>query len=64
VGDIDLLVLGESDRDLVYVAASDAGRRLGREVQVTIRAARWLDSGSGSFHQTVTGRPMVRLDRS
>jgi DNA-binding transcriptional ArsR family regulator len=62
VGDIDLLVLGNPDRDALYVAAEGAGRRLGREVQVTIRDAGWLESGSDSFHQTVTSRPMVRLD--
>lgn len=62
VGDIDLLVLGDPDRDALYLAAQDAARRLGREVQVTVRAARWLESGSGSFHETVMSRPLVRLD--
>ena len=62
VGDIDVLVLGEPDRDQLYAAAGAAEERLGRPVQVTIREASWLESGSGSFHQTVTGRPMLRLD--
>jgi DNA-binding transcriptional ArsR family regulator len=61
VGDIDVLVLGEPDRDLLYDALSAAERRLGRPVQVTIRDAGWLDSGSGSFHDTVTSRPLLRL---
>lgn len=59
VGDIDLLVLGSPDRDAVYQAVHSAERRLGRPVQVTIRAADWLVTGSGSFHDTVVSRPMV-----
>lgn len=62
VGDIDLLVLGEPDRDALYDAVHVAERRLGREVQVTVREARWLKQGSGSFHDTVMSRPMLRLD--
>ncbi len=59
VGDIDLLVFGGPDRDEVYAAASSAERRLGRAVQVTIRSNDWLTEGSGTFHDTVVGRPMV-----
>lgn len=59
VGDIDLLVLGGPDRDEVYAAASVAERRLGRAVQVTIRSTEWLTEGSGTFHDTVVGRPLV-----
>ena len=59
VGDIDLLILGGPDRDEVYAAASSAERRLGRTVQVTIRATDWLTEGSGTFHDTVAGRPLV-----
>jgi predicted nucleotidyltransferase len=62
VGDIDLLVLGTPDRDALYNAVHDAEQRLGREVQVTIRDAGWLEHGSGSFHDTVMGRPLLRLD--
>lgn len=61
VGDIDVLVLGDPDRDALYEAASRAERRLGRPVQVTVRGASWLESGTGSFHDTVTSRPMLRL---
>lgn len=59
VGDVDLLVLGAPDRDDVYAAAGSAERRLGRSVQVTIRSSEWLMEGSGTFHDTVAGRPMV-----
>lgn len=61
VGDIDLLVLGGPDRDEVYTAASSAERRLGRAIQVTIRSTDWLTGGSGTFHNTVAGRPMASV---
>ena len=61
VGDIDVLILGEPDRDQLYAALSDAEERLGRPVQGTIRDASWLDAGSGAFHDTVTSRPLLRL---
>ena len=62
VGDIDVLVLGSPDRDRLYAALSAAEPRLGRPVQVAIRPAGWLHSGEGSFHATVTQRPMVEID--
>jgi DNA-binding transcriptional ArsR family regulator len=61
VADIDVLILGVPDRDQLYTALSAAENRLGRPVQVTIREPGWLNSGSGSFHQSVTSRPMFKL---
>jgi DNA-binding transcriptional ArsR family regulator len=61
VGDIDLLVLGEPDRDQLYAALSTAEERLARPVQATIRDTDWLESGSGAFHDTITSRPLLRL---
>ena len=61
VGDIDVLILGEPDRDQLYDALGAAEKRLGRPVEATIRDADWLDAGSGSFHDTVTSRPLLRL---
>lgn len=61
IGDIDLLVLGHPDRDALYAALRPAEERLGRPIQVTIREPGWLESGTGSFHDTVTTRPMLRL---
>jgi DNA-binding transcriptional ArsR family regulator len=61
VGDIDVLVLGEPDRDQLYAALSAAEKRLARPVQATIRDRAWLESGSGAFHDTVTSRPLFRL---
>ena len=42
IGDIDVLVLGEPDRDQLYVALSTAEQRLARPVQATIRDRDWL----------------------
>jgi DNA-binding transcriptional ArsR family regulator len=64
VGDIDVLILGEPDRDQLYAALSDAEERLGRPVQATIRDADWLNTGSGAFHDTVTSRPLFRLSNT
>jgi DNA-binding transcriptional ArsR family regulator len=61
VGDIDVLILGDPDRDQLYTALSDAETRLGRPVQATLREPGWLESGTGAFHDTLTSRPMVRL---
>jgi len=61
VGDIDVLILGEPDRDQLYDALGAAEKRLGRPVEAAIRDADWLDAGSGSFHDTVTSRPLLRL---
>ena len=64
VGDVDVLILGEPDRDQLYAALSDSEERLGRPVQATIREAKWLDTGSGAFHDTVASRPLLRLSLS
>jgi hypothetical protein len=61
VADIDVLILGSPDRDQLYEALSAAETRLGRPVQATIREAGWLNSGSGSFYETMIGRPMLKL---
>jgi DNA-binding transcriptional ArsR family regulator len=61
VEDIDLLVLGDPDRDALYQAIAGVEARLGRPVQVTVRDADWLETGEGSFHDTVVSRPMVRV---
>jgi DNA-binding transcriptional ArsR family regulator len=61
VGDIDVLILGTPDRDQLYRVLSDAEQRLGRPVQATIRDPGWLESGTGSFHDTVTSRPILQL---
>jgi DNA-binding transcriptional ArsR family regulator len=62
VEDIDLLVLGNPDRDQLYAAVEAVEPRLGRTVQITVRDADWLTNGDGSFHDTVLSRPMVPID--
>jgi predicted nucleotidyltransferase len=62
VGDIDVLVLGDPDPDALYAALSGVETRLGRPVQVTVRSPRWLETGTGAFHDTVMGRPRVPVD--
>jgi hypothetical protein len=54
-------VLGQPDREQLYDAIGKAETRLGRPVQATVRDAGWLDPGPGSFHETVTNRPMVKF---
>jgi len=61
VRDIDVLILGDPDRDELYAALSAAEERLGRPVQTTIRDPAWLASGTGSFHDTVASRPLFEL---
>ena len=61
VGDIDVLVLGEPDRDAIYDVLAPLEERLGRPVQITIRDADWLEAGTGSFHDTLTSRPLVEV---
>ena len=57
--DIDVLVIGDPDRDEVDDAAQRAGVRLAREVNVTIRSRQWWREGGDGFHAEVTGRPLV-----
>lgn len=58
--DLDLLIIGTPDRDVVYAAADRIERRVGRPVQVTFRSlARWNEPGEDSFVQEVRKRPLV-----
>lgn len=62
VNDLDLLVLGEPDRNELFEAMAQASQKLGREVQVTIREPNWLAEGDGPFHDTVISRALVAVD--
>jgi len=57
--DIDVLVIGDLDRDDLDEAAQRAGTRLARQVSVTIRSPQWWREGGDGFHAEVTGRPLV-----
>jgi DNA-binding transcriptional ArsR family regulator len=61
VGDVDVLVRGEPDRDQLYAALGTAEQRLARPVQATVRDRAWLESGSGSFHDAITSRPLLKF---
>ncbi|MGO8961047.1 MAG: hypothetical protein ACLQFR_27300 [Streptosporangiaceae bacterium] len=57
--DIDVLVIGNPDRDQLDDAAQRAGSRLAREVNVTVRSPQWWRGGGDGFHAEVTTRPLI-----
>ena len=59
--DIDVLVIGEPDRDDLDDSAQRAGARLASEVNVTARSAQWWHDGEDGFHREVTRRPIVMV---
>ena len=59
--DIDVLVIGQPDRDDVYDAAQRAQRRLGREVNVTQRTRKQWDTATDGFTRQVRSSPMVEV---
>lgn len=61
-GDIDVLVIGNADADDVWDACTDAGRRLGRDVNARIASAERWDAGTDPFLAALKDRPLVRLD--
>lgn len=63
--DIDVLVVGSADPTLVYAAASDASRVIGKDVNATVISSdRWVHGDDG-FVATVRDRPRltVHLER-
>jgi predicted nucleotidyltransferase len=61
--DVDVLVVGEPDRDLVYDAARRAEQRLGREVNVVIRSVEQWRSGTDGFTRQLRSSPLLRIPR-
>jgi predicted nucleotidyltransferase len=59
--DIDVLVIGTPDRDALDDAAERAQKRLGREVNVTVRSMAWWRDGDDGFRQEVRERPLLAL---
>jgi hypothetical protein len=57
--DVDVLVIGHVDRDDVYAAARRAERRLGREVNTTIRTPEAWEQGDDAFTTTLKSSPLV-----
>ncbi|MGH9228414.1 MAG: ArsR family transcriptional regulator [Acidimicrobiales bacterium] len=57
--DIDVLVIGDPDRDLVDDAAERVEGRVGVPVQATVRTRRQWETASESFIKEVRSRPLV-----
>jgi hypothetical protein len=57
--DIDVLVIGAADRDVVDDAAERAERRIGVPVQATARTRSQWESGRETFLHEVRSRPLV-----
>ncbi|MGL4174947.1 MAG: MarR family transcriptional regulator [Dermatophilaceae bacterium] len=61
-GDIDVLVVGTVDPDVLDDVARVAALRLGREVNIRrVRPSAWDNADADPFKATVTSRPMVAL---
>jgi predicted nucleotidyltransferase len=59
--DLDVLVIGRPSRDALYEAALRAERRLGRQVNLTVRSkASWQSAGDG-FVKEVRRSPLVSV---
>jgi hypothetical protein len=58
---IDVLVIGQPDRDALDEATSAAERRLGRRVGVTVRRSSWWENGDDAFRQELAKRPLVEV---
>lgn len=63
-GDVDVLVVGTADLDVLDEVAREAGRRLGREVAVhRVSRAHWAKPpANDAFLASVRTRPLVELD--
>jgi hypothetical protein len=59
--DVDVLLIGEPDRDAVYEATRRAEERLGREVNVTIRDAKQWKTAEDGFTRQLRSSPLVEI---
>ena len=57
--DIDVLVIGQADRDDLDEAAQRAGSRIAQDVNVTIRSPQWWRDGGDEFYTEVARRPLI-----
>ena len=60
-GDVDVLLVGQPDRDDTYDAAERAQRRLGRPVNTTIVSSKRWAAADEPFIKEVKRRPMVTV---
>ena len=61
-GDVDLVVMGEPDRDAVIENVDEASRLLGRDVQVVFRSRGRWEAAMDALTRSVQERPTVELD--
>lgn len=59
--DVDVLVVGDPDRDEVYESVLRMEHRLGREVNVTIRSKEAWEQARDGFVRQVRSSPLVRV---
>ncbi len=62
-GDVDLLVVGSPDRDEVYQAALRVERRLGREVNATIRSKIAWELSADGFLRQLRSSPLIPIEK-
>lgn len=60
-GDVDVLLVGQPNRDQTYDAAERAQRRLGRPVNTTIVSAKRWAEGTEPFIKEVKRRPLIAV---
>lgn len=62
--DVDVLVIGDADRDALYDAAEQARHRLGRDVSIhLVPPSSWADPDPADpFLRHIRERPLVSLD--
>jgi hypothetical protein len=59
--DVDVLLVGRPDRDEAYEAARRAERRLGREVNVTVRDRAHWQAATDGFIRQLRSSPLVEI---
>ena len=60
--DVDVLVVGDPDRERVYAAAAEAERAIALPVDVVIRTRSGWAGDEDAFARTIRKGPLVRLD--
>lgn len=61
--DVDVLVIGDPDRTMLYDLAEDARHTLGRDVSIrAIPTEAWSAAAPDAFLRTIRSRPLVELE--
>ncbi len=60
--DIDLLIVGEPDRLVVYSALTTVEQRVHREIDVTFRSVAEWETADDPFVTTIRSRPLIELE--